>query len=355
MKSKAKKKKIGFSLEELNRHVKQGAIKPCYLFAGKEQFTAEEGVAMLRDANVPPEQQSFNFDVVYGHDVQPSEIVALASSYPMMGEKRMVVVKEFDNLKNPDGLTAYIKNPLESTVLVLLSESPDFRRNPFRVFDDTATLDCKPVYDNQMPQWIVQRVKRYKKSITADAAAVLPAYTGTSLRQASNELDKLDIYTGKRTEITVEDVHAVVGVTKEFSIFELQRAIGMKDTANAINILDRMLERGESAVFIIAMLTRLFMQISMVADLRERNIPPQKIAQEVKVNLFFLDDYFTYLNHHPPHSIPDRFKAILEADVSLKTTGKDNRLILSILLYRLMDKATEPVESLTAFEEQFSE
>ncbi len=355
MKSKRAKKNPGLSIEDLHRSVKQGSIAPCYLFAGPEQFTADEAVTMLRDALIPEDQRSFNYDVLYGYEVQSQEVVALASSYPMMGEKRMVVVKEFDKLKNPDGVTSYVKNPLDSTVLILISESSDNRKNPYRLFNETNTLACKPIYDNQVPQWVAKRVKRYKKTITAEAAAMLAVYTGTSLRQVSNELDKLDIYTIDRKEITIDDVNAVVGVTKAFNIFELYKAIGKKDAANAVNILDRMLERGESPTMIVTMLTRLFTQITMLADLHAKNLSRQKIAQELKIHPFFMDEYYEYLNHHPPESISDRFRSLLEADTSLKMTGKDPGLVLSILLYRLMDKEAASLDLVEELASEFSE
>jgi DNA polymerase III subunit delta len=355
MNDKKTKKPQGLSIEDLIRSVKQGYIMPCYLFSGPEQFTADEGIEVLRDALIAPDQRSFNFDLLYGNDVQAHEIVALASAYPMMGERRMVVVKEIDRMNNPDVLTSYIKNPLESTVLVLVSEKPDLRKNPYRLFNETNTLDCKPLYDNQVSQWVMKRIKRSKKTISVDAASLLSAYTGTSMRQISNELDKLEIYTGDRSEITVEDVNAVVGVSKDFTIFELYKAVGFKDTSAAINILDRMLERGEYPGYIIRMLTRLFTHIATISDLSSKNSPQQKILSQTKINPFFLKEYLGYLSHHPVHSIPDRFKALLEADTALKTTGKDKRLVLSMLLYRLMDKDTSPLDPVDEFEEQLNE
>lgn len=355
MKSRKQKKPHRLLIDDLHRAVERNTIAPCYLFAGPEQFTADEAVALLCNAVVPVDQRSFNYDVMYGYEVEVNEIIALISSYPMMGEKRMVIVKELDKLNKSDALTSYIKNPLETTVLILISESPDFRKNPYRAFDDTTILDCKPVYDNQVPQWIMKRIKRYKKTITPDAAAMLAAYTGAGLRQVANELDKLDIYTTDRKEITIDDVNAVVGVTKAFNIFELYKAIGFKDASNAINILDRMLERGESPVMIVTMLTRLFTQIAMLGDLQAKNVSRQKIASELRINPYFMDEYFNYLKHHPPHAIAGRFKSLLSADTSLKTTGKDPRLVLSILLYRLMDKESGSIETVDELESQFSE
>ncbi len=344
MNSKERKKTDRLSIEGLQQAVVKGSIAPCYLCAGPEQYTADEAVNLLRDAIVPPEQRSFNFDVLYGYDVDVNEVVALASSYPMMGEKRLVVVKEFEKLKNPDILTPYIKNPLETTVLVLVSEQPDFRKNPYRAFDEESILECKPVYDNQVPQWVMKRVKQFRKTITADAAALLAAYTGTSLRQIVNELDKLDIYTADRKSITIDDVNAVVGVTKAYNIFELYKAIGFKDASKAIDILDKMLEHGERPTVIVRMLTRFFRQIAMLGDLQGKNVPKQKIASQLKIHPYFLDEYFGYVRNHPIGAMPGRFQSLLSADTSLKGTQKDQRLILSILIYRLLDVESVSVD-----------
>lgn len=352
MKSRSSSKGRRLSLQDLRSAIRRNMISPCYLFAGPELFIADEAITILKDALVPEEQRSFNVDVLYGHDAEPHEITALASSYPMMGERRLVVVKEVDKLRKADTLTSYIKNPLESTVLVLVSEKPDFRKNPYRVFPDSTILDCSSLYESQIPEWIVRQVKRIGKTISSDAAELLAGYTGNSLRQVANEIEKLDIYTAERKEITADDVSGVVGVTRAYNIFELQKAIGQKDVRGALHILERMLERGESPVFIISMLTRFFSQLAILADLRQKNLSRQQVANQLNINQFFLDDYYGYLDHHPTQVMSDRFRALLTADVDVKTTTKSPHLVLALMLYRLVDKDTSTLNAAEAFEER---
>jgi DNA polymerase III subunit delta len=354
MKSKKAKFASFLSIDELSRSIQSSSIEPVYLFAGEEQFIADEGLILLRDTVVPADQRSFNYDVLYGGDVQIQDVIALVSSYPMLGERRLVVVKDFDALSRQDALSAYVKNPLESTVLVLVSESPDFRKNPYRLVSGRAILNCLPLYENEVPQWIRARVRSFKKTITPEAANLLTGYTGTSLRQVSNELEKLDIFTGDRSEIVAEDVNTVVGVTKTYNIFELMKAVGQKNASSALYILERMLERGESPVLIISMLTRFFISLLKLADIRDGRLSRDVVAREINVNAFFLDEYFAHLTNHTPEVLPQRFKALLEADTTLKTTGSDQRLVLSILLYRLMDREAVELDSLMPFEEQIA-
>jgi DNA polymerase III subunit delta len=346
MKTTKKKKNIGVTFDEFRNAIRKGDILPVYLFAGTEQFIADEAVELLLDALIPGDQRSFNFDLLYGTDAQSYEVLTVASAFPMIGEKRMVVVREFDKLSKPDLLSEYIKNPLESTVLILISESPDNRRNPFRLFDDPNTLRCWPLYDNQIPSWIINRVRAIKKSISTDAASTLAGYVGTSLYQLANEIDKLDIYTMDRKNITVDDVNHVVGVSKTFNIFELQKAIGQKDAKTAIYILDRMLERGEPPVLIISMLTRFFIGLIKLADMSERRISRDQIARELNTGVYFLKDQYEYLRHHPIERMQKRFRALVEADAALKTSQADSGQILAVLLSKLMNIQNEEESTL---------
>jgi DNA polymerase III subunit delta len=332
-----KKKSVGMSFEDFRLTTTGGRISAVYLFAGTELFIADEALGHLLDLLIPKDQRSFNFDLFYGGEAESHKILTVASAYPMMGERRLVVVREFDKLSKPDLITEYIRNPLESTVLVLVSESPDYRKNPYRMIDAGNTLNCSPLYENQLPQWITQRIRKLKKNITAEAASMLAGYVGNSLYQLANEIDKLDIFTMDRTSISVDDVNHVVGVSKTFNIFELQKAIGLKDPKTALYILDRMLERGEQPFMIVVMLTRFFMTLIKLVDMSDRKLPRDQIARELKIGGFFLKDYYEYLRYHPLDMMQKRFRALIEADAVLKSTPLDGGQILAILLSKLMD------------------
>ncbi len=338
MKKKSQPKTRGLSISDLQTSIGRGAVAPVYLFAGGEQFIADEAIGLLVDSVITAESRSFNLDIVYGSEVQSHEVLSISSAYPMIGDRRMVVVKEFDKLSKPELLTEYINAPLDTTVLILVSEKPDFRKNPFRIFDDSSILNCAPLYENQIPAWITGRMSRLKKQIAPDAATALAGYVGTSLRQIANEIEKLDIYTADRNKISLADVNAVVGQSKAYNIFELQKAIGQKDAGTAIHIIERMIERGESPVMIISMLTRFFIGLLKLHDLVSRNIARIEMAREIGVNAFFLNDHIDHLKNHAPQRFPGRFRALLEADLLLKSTGHDPRQILSILLFKLIDK-----------------
>jgi DNA polymerase-3 subunit delta len=327
---------------------KANRFSPIYLFHGEEDFLIDEALQLIIGKVLDEGTKGFNLDVVYGSKVEVKDVVAHASSFPMMRGRRVVVVKEFEKLATTDVakdvIGAYINNPLESTILALVALDPDFRKRPFADLKKKAELvECKPLYDNQVPAWIADRVKSQGRQTNAEACRLIQAYVGNSLRSLQNELDKLYVFIGDRKTFTAEDVAAVVGATKGYTVFELQNAIGRRDAKEAIRILERMLENGQSPTMIIVMLTRFFTQLWKLTDVRARRMPEQDISREIGVPPYFVKQYLEFRTNFDVVQIEQCFKALLEADTTLKSTSRDPRLVLDLLVVSLLQEATEHV------------
>ena len=327
---------------------KANRFSPIYLFHCEEDFLIDEALQLIIGKVLDEGTKGFNLDVVYGSKVEVKDVVAHASSFPMMRGKRVVVVKEFEKLATTDVakdvIGAYINNPLESTILALVALDPDFRKRPFTDLKKKAELvECKPLYYNQVPAWIADRVKSQGRQTNAEACRLIQAYVGNSLRSLQNELDKLYVFIGDRKTFTAEDVAAVVGATKGYTVFELQNAIGRRDAKEAIRILERMLENGQSPTMIIVMLSRFFTQLWKLTDVRARRMPEQDISREIGVPPYFVKQYLEFRTNFDVVQIEQCFKALLEADTTLKSTSRDPRLVLDLLVVSLLQEATEHV------------
>jgi DNA polymerase-3 subunit delta len=327
--------------DELQTAVAHKQFAPVYLFHGSEDLLIEESVKAIVEAALDEGTKGFNYDVVYGSKVEAKDVVAMAASFPMMSKRRIVVVKEFEKLvaaeSERDIFLAYLARPLESTSLILITEKPDFRKKPFTDLKKKAVVvECNALYDNQVPAWITSRVKKLKREMKPEAVRVLHEYVGNSLRGLQNELDKLFIFVGDKRTIDAEDVHAVVGASKGYTIFELQNAIGRKDLKQALTILERMMEYGESPQFIIVMLTRFFTQLWKLSELKRRKASNQEIAATIGVPPFFVREYLDFSNRYTVEQIERSFRVLLDADITLKSTSREPRLVLDLLLYALV-------------------
>lgn len=324
-------------------------IPPVVLLYGEEEFLIDECVRGIIELLLDEGTKGFNLDVVSGTKAEMKEVLALASAFPMMSERRVVVVKEFEKLNSDDAakerFTAYLQNPLESTCLVLVAQKTDFRKRPYTDLKKNAELvECKPLYDNQVPDWIARRIRETGKSADPEACRMLHAYVGNSLRALQNEIDKLFIFVGEKKTISAEDVTEVVGASKGFTVFELQNAVGRKDLREAIRILQAMLQSGQSPQMIIVMLTRFLNQLWRLGEVKRSGLSDSEVAKSVGIHPYFLRQLGQFQANFTEEQLESGYRALLEADTVLKSTGRDPRVVMDLLVYSLVRGTSEHVE-----------
>jgi len=322
--------------DDLQAALNQKRLSPVYLFYGEEDFLVDEAARRVVDIALPTEAREFNLEVIYGSETDGRDIVSRASSFPMMSDRRVVVVREMDKLVNKELLSNYIDHPLETNSLVLLSAKPDFRKKPYVSAKRGATVvEFKPMYENQIPGWIEKRVRQQGRKIDSEASKLLAEYGG-SLREVQNEIDKLFIYVGEKRELTSEDIRSSVGMSKKFNIFELQRAVGSKDIDRSTEIIERMVDGGEYPGMITRGLARYFATVWKMYDLRRRHAPFHEQVRVLKVNRYFLNEYISVLNTYSESEIEGAFELIANAEQQLKSTSIDPRQILEIMVVNLL-------------------
>jgi DNA polymerase-3 subunit delta len=342
--------KVAFSKSKKDRYpsyddfigsVKGKGYAPVYLFIGEENYLIEECIDHIIGDLLTPDTKAFNLDVVYGSKADARQVLAHAASFPMMSERRIVIVKEFEKILGSDTakeiFSAYIERPLASTCLVLVAENPDFRTKPFTDLKKSGMVfSFNPLYDNQVPTWIAVRCKKIGMEADAEACRLIQAYVGNSLRSIQNELEKLSTYLGNRTRVTVEDIADVVGVSRGYTVFDLQNAIGKKDVESALAIIKRMIEIGEQPQMVIVMLTRYFSILCKIQDLINRKASEAEIISATRVSPYYLKDYMEAAKKISSIQIDLAFSVLLEADIQLKSTSPDPYHLMEMLVYSLI-------------------
>ena len=343
--------KSGLSYEQLDTAFRHKNFKPLYFLYGEETFLMDELQATLIEHAVAPHERDFNFDLVYGAEANAQEVLALCSGFPMMAERRVVVVRGFEKLKDNRLFTSFAEHPNPSAVVLLLCDGkPNLSAHPYRALKKHAAWGhFKPLYDNQMPGWIEKRAKRLGHRIEPQAVQMLADYVGTNLQAAVVELDKLITYAGGRPTLTADDVVHASGQTREFNVFELQKAIGEGRYADAQRIAERLLSqasntRGE-ALMIVSVLTSYVTKLWKLTSCRDQRLSNKEMARRIGVNPYFIKEYVVSLRRFPPAALERAFAALLSADYELKGGAhRDERLILALLLRRLVPEA-EPTRA----------
>ena len=330
--------------------LRNNQIAPLYFLFGDEEFLIDEALALLLHHVVDESTQSFNYDQFHGSEAQLRDVVERATAYPMMAERRVVVLRDLDRAissrKSDDGsgFFDYIAAPSETTTLILTATTASFlgkKRSKPKVpydliVDGSLAVHFRKVYDRELPSWVTQRISRRGKKITPDAVEMFVSYVGASLRTLNNEIEKLFTYVEDRPQITLEDVQAVVGASRTWNIFELQKAISEKKLELSVEIAERMLRAGEPPQLILTMLTRYFTILWRLLEIRTRFRDQKEMAREVGISSFFINEYLSALSKFGLPGIRVAFEALLDADLALKSTRISHSILMQMLLVSII-------------------
>ena len=228
------------SAEKIITDWKNKKFKPVYWLEGEEPFFIDEVVDYAEHNILNESEASFNLTVFYGKDADWASVLNACMGYPMFGERKVVLLKEAQHMKDIDKLENYIQRPLASTVFVISYKDKKLdARTKFSkaVKQNGELLSTKKIYDNQLPEWTSEMIAAKGLSIQSNALSILVDHIGNDLSRLKNEIEKISINLNKRKNITEEDIENYVGVSKEFNVFELQDAIGQKNLPKAIRII----------------------------------------------------------------------------------------------------------------------
>ena len=326
------------SLAKIRKKWLAGQIEPVYFFYGQEDFLIKRYISEIQTKVLDPADKDFNFDLFFGNESDGAQIVNAATSYPMMAEKRMVIVKEVQLLstKSLELLENYVSKPLPTTCLVLVADKAPPKRSPLeKIRKSSVSIELKPLYDSQVPDWIRGYLKESNLTITDEALRLLHANTGNSLRTISSEIEKIKLNMGDRNRIELSDVEMVVGTSKQYNVFELCDAVGSRNLKSSLHILDRMIQLGEQPVGILNMLSRHFMILAKIKDLKARRTHDKEIAQKLRIHPYFLGNYVLQANKYNKQQLGRAFELLLSADENLKSSYQKPKMILELLLFKL--------------------
>lgn len=235
-------KKTSITYETLMKSLVARQFSPVYVLMGDESYFIDKICDYLAENVLKPEERDFNQNVIFGADVTSSQVVDLCKGYPMMAERRVVILKEAQNLRNLELLERYFENPVKTTVFVMCYKNGSIDRRKKllpRAEQAGVVFESKKLYDRQLPAFIEKYLKVGKATIEPKAVQMVADHVGTDLHRLASELDKLLIsLPEKDRRVTPDVVEREIGVSKDFNAFELRNAIVNRDVFKANQIIN---------------------------------------------------------------------------------------------------------------------
>jgi len=305
--------------------LKNRIYHPIYLLSGEEPYFIDLLCDAIENGVLTNDEKGFNQTILYGREVDARTIVEHARRYPMMASHQVVIVKEAQDIKTIDELSAYAEKPLVSTILVICYKYKkyDKRKSLSKVVEKKGVFfESTKVREDKLPAWITGQAESQGYTLTPKAVAMISDYLGNDLSKVENELKKLYISLPRGSQITEKIVEANIGISKDYNIFELQNALGARNIVKANRIITYFASNPKDNPMVknIILLFGYFSKLLIYHSLPDKS--NKEVASALSISPFFVNDYHSAARNYTFEQLTGIISLLREYD--LKSKGLDN-------------------------------
>jgi len=308
----------------LQKEIESGLSSPIYFLWSEESCFLDEALSGIVKTVMASGPVDFNYDV-FDSSSRPQEIVDAALTLPVMARRRLVVLKDFQDLNASavQVLTPYLNGPSGTTCMVVLS-----KKAPKAALKFDWKVYSLNIKEWDIPAWLRNYAAGKGVKLTADAVDMLIEFVGHDIGLLISEVEKLAL-TGSGT-VTGKDIIASTSTMRKYTSFDLVDTLIAGQKTRAFRILNTMLSGNAfDAPVILGTLNWHFKQFYTLW--RNNGQRPAKMREKT---------YRTLVKYLPSFKEDDFyriFRSLHEADLGIKTTGRPG-LVLEVLLIRLLQK-----------------
>jgi len=335
------KKADGPTYEEIKRQIKERRIDPLYLLLGEEQYLQERLIRQLFDS-LGEGGRMFNVAVLSmagdaSSNATAAHVVDTANQLPMMGDRRILVVRDFEKLKEDDCelLLEYLKRPSPSSTVVFQAVSLDQRRKLTTALVKACTVVRFDLLgEDQARRWAADYVKQLGCSIEPAALGYLIGLVGTRLTLLANELDKLAAYAGGGT-INSSAIEQLVPRAREHTNWELWDAVLSRDRKRALKLAQRLLADGSEPVMLVGMLASLYRKMLAAKELMTRGASREEVNKASNRYGRAAEQFNEHVRRAAREEIVHGLRRLAQVDDAIKSSQGTPRLQIEYLVAEL--------------------
>jgi DNA polymerase III subunit delta len=319
------------TFNNLIKDLQKKVFQPIYLLYGEEPYYVDMISDYMIENVLDETEKDFNQVVLYGRDTSAAVLVDQCKRFPMMGTYQLVALREAQDMdlkkdEYQQHLISYLKAPAPTTILILgfKYKSPPVKvMNVARKEEKSLVLfESKKKTEADLPVWISEQVKENGYVINNKACVMLVEFLGNNLEKIANELGKLYINHPKDQQITEEVIEKYIGISKDYNVFELQKALAFHNVAKANQIIHYFAANPkENSIFkIIPILFSFFGKLMNIHSLASQ--ANQDVNNKMRIPYYPTEEYITAAKNYPASKVQDIISWLREANI--RALGIDN-------------------------------
>ena len=326
----------------LLKDIRNKKFEHMYFLHGEEAYFIDLLCDAIMEHALEDHERDFNQTIIYGKDAELLSLVSELKAYPMMSERRLVVLKEAQDFRHMDGLEQYADQPSNTTIFVICHKYKTFdaRKKVLKSFAKNGVVfKSDKVREYQLADWISNYVKSTGYGINSKASMLLAEFLGTDLGRIVKELEKLAILLPAGTTIDESHIELNIGISKDYNVFEFVNAISVRNTEKAFKIIQyfEYNPKAGELVVIVPALFKLFSQLMRVHFTPNKS--REAIASSVGVHPFVAGELLANRQNYDPKKIAAIIALLHEYDLKAKGVGNsqmNSAELLKEMVFQIM-------------------
>ena len=255
--------KTNEAFQKLKNDLAAGTAQTAYIFYGEEAYLREYYLKELRRKLIPAGFEAFNYHTLEGKDVTAELLVELAEALPMMAERTLIVVSDYDlfqqNETQREKLIDFLGDIPSYCCVVFLYDTVDYKPNRTMkklykaVSDHVEAVEFRPAESHDLVPWIARHFKALGKEIDRATAEYLIFLCGGLMTGLAQEIEKIGAYAKGKT-ITQKDIDAVADPVLSAQVFKLSDAVLGGNHDEAARLLGDLIKMQTKPILILASL-----------------------------------------------------------------------------------------------------
>lgn len=337
---------------QIIKNLSEDNFSKIYLLMGEETFFIKKISNFFEKNFIEIHNKSFNQEILYGKDTSIENVISSCKSFPMMSDKKLIIIKEAQELdifkrnneKKNELLINYLSNINPSTTLIIClnNKNLDKRSKLYKSFNksscilDSSSKENK-IYDNQLPKWIESEINKKKYTISNDALIILTENVGNNLEKIDNALNK--VYSNiKSKNISKDDILNLVGINREYNLFEFQDSLIDRNSLKCGKIMNYFTSN-EKKFPIQQLILYMYGFYSKLLVVKSKNLSnPDTISSEISVHPYVARSYARAMQNYTLNELFMIISFIRDLDLvskGLKQLKADNKALMGQIIYKL--------------------
>lgn len=334
---------------QILQDIKKKSFAPVYVLMGEEPYYLDKIAEALERTVVADEDKEFDQTVLYGADANAAMVMEACGQFPLMSDKRLVLLKEAQAMQNAkaqlDRLKGYVAAPGTMTVLCVVFKGDKLNATSeilkaAKKNQAVVVFDSPKVKEYKLGEVVKDYCLSNRIKIEEKAVELLVANVGSSLSSLFSELEKLQVaLEGDDKKITAGIVSEHTGISKEYNNFELINALARRDYFQSLNIVHHFEDNPKANPTVVtgAMIFTFFQKLVIAAFNADKSDRGLMEVLQLKT-AYALRDIRTGLSHYNAAQLVKAIHAIREFDTKSKGIGsfqKEYPLLQELVLQLL--------------------